>query len=556
MKPFDQNGAFVPTVPTGGNELRQLAVQGAGVTIFSGGVALAIQIVATVVLARLLTPNDFGVVTMVTTFSLLLVNFGLNGMTEAVIQRAEINQDLISTLFWINLAAGALLTIGFAACGSLMARFYHDPRVRPVAAGISLMIVVTSLSVLHLALLKRAMRFSDVSLNDIRARLVSVLVSIGLGFAGWGYWALVVGSVALPVTTTIGAWSLCRWIPGRPRRVAGTESMVRFALHSYGSFSVNYFSRNADNLLVGWRFDAQALGYYKKAYDLFALSAGQLVSSITVVVVSALSKVRSDEEQYRRYLFGAMTVMAFIGMGLSAALTLIGTDIIRLLLGPKWAPSAHIFTYFAPGVGLMILYYTHSWIHLSIGRADRWFRWELIELSVTCLLFFLALRWGPVGIAVAWTVSFGILTIPALWYAGQPIGLGVKPVISIVWRYCVASLAAGLMVAFILRQIPWMATMRGKTGSLVRISSISFLVATFYVGGIVLLHGGWKPLWQMAGLMRELLPAKKWTRFFGPGSQTPVPDVLADLSPGLSTNAPESQPGFDSDSSLQRQEVD
>src|SRR3954471_23175901 len=99
----------------GGNELRQLAVQSAGVTIFSGGVGLVIQVIATVVLARLLTPNDFGVVTMVTTFSLLLVNFGLNGMTEAVIQREEITHELVSTLFWINLAAGVLLTIAFAA---------------------------------------------------------------------------------------------------------------------------------------------------------------------------------------------------------------------------------------------------------------------------------------------------------------------------------------------------------------------------------------------------------------------------------------------------------
>jgi O-antigen/teichoic acid export membrane protein/glycosyltransferase involved in cell wall biosynthesis len=512
LKPFDESGAFVPSVPSGGNELRQLAVQGAGMTIFSGGFGLAIQIVATVILARLLTPNDFGLVTMVTTFSLLLVNFGLNGLTEAVIQREQINHDLLSTLFWINLGAGAFLTISFAAAGRLMARFYHDPRVGPVAAGISLMILATSLSVLHLALLKRAMLFRDVSLNEIRARLVSVVVSIALGWAGWGYWALVVGAVALPVTSTAGAWLLCRWIPGRPRRLADLGSMLRFALHTYGNFSVNYFSRNVDNLLVGWRFNAQSLGFYKKAYDLFALSAGQLVSSISVVVVSALSRVKRDAAQYRRYLLGAMTVMAFIGMALSADLTLVGTDIIRLLLGPKWAPSGHIFTYFAPGIGMMILYYTHGWIHLSIGRADRWLRWGIIEFAVTFLLFIVALRWGPVGIAVAWTVSFWILTIPALWYAGRPIALGVRPIVSVVWRYFVASLVAGSATALIVREIPGLPEAAGATGALLRIVVSSLLLGSSYCAVVVLLHGGFEPLWQIAGLLREMLPAGKFAR--------------------------------------------
>ena len=123
----------------------------------------AIQIIATVLLARLLTPADFGVVAMVTTFSLLVSNFGLNGFTEAVLQREEIDHFLISNLFWINLGAGLLLTIGFAAAGSLVARFYSNPHVTPVAVGMSLTIFITCSSVLHLALLKRAMRFSVVS---------------------------------------------------------------------------------------------------------------------------------------------------------------------------------------------------------------------------------------------------------------------------------------------------------------------------------------------------------------------------------------------------------
>src|SRR5207248_3413719 len=103
--------------------------------------------------------------------------------------------------------------------------------------------------------------------------------------------------------------------------------------------------------------------------------------------------------------------LAFVGMGIGACLTLEGNDFIRLLLGPKWGPAGQIFTFFGPGIGIMMIYSQNGSIHLSIGRADRWFRWIIVEFTVTGLLFLLGLRWGPVGVAAAWTASFWILTI-------------------------------------------------------------------------------------------------------------------------------------------------
>jgi PST family polysaccharide transporter len=476
-------------------------------TVFSGGFAVAIQVVATVVLARLLTPRDFGLVAMVTTFSLLLSNFGINGITEALVQREQINRIQANNLFWINLGGGALLTIGFAAAGSLLARFYGEPLVAPIAAGVSLSILLSSTSVIHLALLKRAMMFSAVAKNDIVARAVAVVVSIFFGWAGWGYWALVLGVCALPMSTAIGAWILCRWFPGRPQQASGTGAMLKFATYTYGRFSVNYFARNADNVLVGWRFGAPALGFYKKAYDLFSLSAAQLVASTSVVAVSALSRVRGDDAQYRRYLLGAVAVMAFLGMGIAGDLTLTGRDLIRVLLGPGWGEAGQIFTFFAPGIGIMLVYGTHGWIHLSIGRADRWFRWGIVEWTVTILLFLVALPWGPQGIAVAWCVSFWTLTIPAMWYAGKPIGLGVAPVIDAVWRYIVASLCAGLACHVFFSRLTALQSASGALGAAERVLLISISFTTLYLGAIVILYRGSSPLKRMTGLLREMAPA-------------------------------------------------
>src|SRR5262249_17314042 len=146
---------------------------------------------STLVLARLLTPTDFGLITMVTTFSLLFVNAGGNGFTEAVLQRPQLSRSLASNLFWINVGTGCVLTLIFAATGSLMARFYGNPRVAIIAAGMSLTIFFTGFNVLHIALLMRAMRFPTVYANQMIARLISVVTSVLLALAGWGVWALV-----------------------------------------------------------------------------------------------------------------------------------------------------------------------------------------------------------------------------------------------------------------------------------------------------------------------------------------------------------------------------
>ncbi|HXN24749.1 MAG TPA: lipopolysaccharide biosynthesis protein [Candidatus Dormibacteraeota bacterium] len=525
MKPFDASGAFIAAAQTG--QLRRRAVRGAGASVLGQAIAFGVQMVATVVLARLLAPGDVGVVTMVTTFSLLLMSFGLTGFTDAILQRDEIDHFLISNLFWINVIGGLVLAVGFASAGSLLVRFYGDPRVGGVAIAISATIFLTSTSVQHLALLKRAMRFSVVSMNDVIARCAAVAISILLAWRGWGYWALVAGAIAQPLSVSVGAWLCCRWIPGLPKRVAGTDSMVRFAMHTYGRYTLNYAARNMDNLLVGWRFGSQALGFYKKAYDLFLLSASQLVIPLNEVAVSTLSRSKADWARYRENFLAVFSVLAFIGMGIGAGVALVGRDLVLLLLGPKWDQSGRIFTFFGPGIGIMFLYTTHSWIHLSIGTPHRWFRWGIVEFIVTGLLFALLLPWGPIGLAVAWTASLWILIVPAFWYAGKPIGLGIAAVVGAVWKYVVACLLASGIVLWTSRALPsgWM------QHAMERIGIISSMFAALYIAAVVLLHRGLAPVKQVLVLLQEFKSSKRLqARMPGVATDAVTDDVAASVS--------------------------
>lgn len=504
MKPFDASGAFAPPVPPGGTALRSLAVRGAGMNIFSGAMGIAIQMAATVVLARLLLPRDFGLVAMVVTFSLLLTNATPNGFYDSILQRKDINRALATNLFWINQGIGVLLTVVFVAAAPLLARFYHEPAVAKIAVVLSIMIWLYNATCIHAALLRRAMRFPAIARNDIIARAAMVMVSIGFGLAGWSYWALVMGQIAWALSTSIGVLVLCPWMPGLPQRRAGTAETLKFAAHISTRYSVNYFVRNFDNLLVGWRFGANPLGYYKKAYDLFAMPMTQIVSTNANVAVSALSRVRDDRPQYLRYLMGAIGLLAFLGMGISGDFTLIGKDIIRLLLGPNWGPAGLIFTFFAPAIGIMLVNGVHGWIHVSLGHADRWLRWGIFEWMVTCGLFFVGLPWGPQGVAMAWCASFWILTLPALWYAGKPIELGVGPVIAAIWRYIAAALAACVGAYALLERIGPLREASGTGGAALRIACASAIFGAFYILAVVILHRGPAPLRTAAKLMKDL----------------------------------------------------
>jgi PST family polysaccharide transporter len=160
----------------------------------------------------------------------------------------------------------------------------------------------------------------------------------------------------------------------------------------------------------------------------------------------------------------------------------------------------------------MLLCHTVGWIHLSVGKPERWLRWSVFQLAATVSLFLLALRWGPEGVAAAWSISFWTLLIPGFWYAGRPVGFGVSDLIVAIWRYAAAALAAGLITAAIMRGTLIWGSYSGTGAALEATVIISILFVTLYLGAVILFHWGLAPLRQLASLLRELAPARKDTR--------------------------------------------
>jgi O-antigen/teichoic acid export membrane protein len=462
------------------SELKSMAVRGGAATVLSQGLSFGINVVGTIVLARLLTPRDFGLVTIVTTFSLLLQNFGSYGFTEAVIQRETVSHDQLSTLFWISVVASSLLTLTFIAVSVPVAWFYKEPELKAICVAVSFSIVFDSLGAQHIALLKRNMQFGTVYLNLVGARTIGLLGAITAAKIGWGYWALVANVLLCPLLTSVGVWACCTWRPGLPKMGTGVRSIVKFVLNTYGYFCTNYVARNIDNVLVGWCYGSVSLGIYKKAYDLFALPVNQLSAPLTSVALASLGRLRADPVRFQRYYLKTISVLAFVGMGLGATLTLTGKDVLRILLGPQWDEAGRIFTYFGPGIGIMLVYNTIGWLHLSLGRANRWFRWGIVEMVVTCLMFVIALPFGPRGLAVAWVCSFCLLIGPGLSYAGRPIRISFLSVLSATWRYTLSAIVPGLVCWSLLSWIDPFVSIFATMSSVTRIGVLLCVFGGMY----------------------------------------------------------------------------
>ena len=485
--------------------LRIRALKGASLTVAGQITSFFVQTVGTLLLARLLTPHDFGLITMVLTISLLLQNLGCNGFIEAVVQKEQVNHEQISTLFWINATLALLLTLVFLMLSPAIAWFYKEPALKPIAAVMAISIFMGGLSNQHISLLMKNMQFSKITGNEVVSSTISIAIAIVLAIWGWGYWALVAKWVLSPVLLTLGAWILCRWRPGLPSRGTGIRPMLRYAFHTYGNFVVTYFRRNLDKILVGRFIGVQQLGFYERAYQLANMLPSQIVSPLNGVSMATFSRLASQPETYRRSYLKVLAILAFVGMPLSAGLTLSSPDVIRFLLGPKWATSVTIFCAFGPSIGIAILYVTHGWLHLSLGTPDRWFRWSIIELAVTILCFAAGLKFGGLGVAISFSVSFYLLLWPALWYAGKPIHLRFGAIISVIWKYFSASLAAGLISWFFLYRYPWTSGLFFALPLLVRLATSFLVIISLYLALIVVLFAGPTPIVHFGEILREMI---------------------------------------------------
>lgn len=430
--------------------LGRQSLRGGAIVITSRAVNAMVQFGSVLFLARLLTPEDYGLVAMVTAlmgFAPVLVDLGTR---DAVVQRVSITEGEVSTLFWLTVGVGCAFALAIFASGPLIAAFYKEPRLTAIVWVSSLTFVAVALTAQHEALVRRAVMFRELAIIGITANAVSAGGAIVMAYCGLGYWALVSRPVAMYSLTAAGIWWYCGWLPGKPVVTSGLRQMVRFGLNLSGFSLTDFVGRNSDRVLIGRRLGARTLGYYQNALFVYENLLEILVFSLHQVAVSSLSKLQDDLEELRRSWAKALSTVAFYAMPAFGILATISADLIVVLLGEKWAPAGALLSVLALRGIPHSAERTLGWLHVVGGRTDRFLRWGLLATCVQLLALVCGLPFGPFGIVWAHVCSMYLLFVPALAYAGRPLGIGVRDVIEVIGAPLAGALAAA-GVGFALR---------------------------------------------------------------------------------------------------------
>jgi len=418
-----------------------------GVVVAGGRVVQGVVSLASVaILARLLTPSDFGVLAMVLPVA-LIVDMTINaGLHVAVMHEARLSASQVSRLFWIGQRFNALILVAMALSAPLLARFYGEPRVTAVALIWTLALAFHGLGAFPESLLKRHIQFGRLTLIEVGAMIVGVAVAITAAMLGYRNVALVLQVVTWSGLRCIGAFVAAKWLPDRPIRSPmpdpEVDRLVRYGASFGGSRAVYWLGRQADRMVVGYVSGAATLGLYDSARRWSWYPFQELFLSLTDVAVASLSRARHDAERFRDYCrrgfaaFLALPMPAIAFVGVEAEL------VVRVLLGERWLAAVPMVRIMCAAAFVDSIGRLTAWLYAAEGNTKQQLRWSVVSTVVTLGAVLAAARKGTVGVTWAFAGATVLLAAPGVLYCLRTSVLTVQDFVVAVRRPTVATIVA------------------------------------------------------------------------------------------------------------------
>lgn len=403
--------------------LRQQTFTGVRWTTVSSLGRAALQVIQVAILARLLTPADFGLIAVVAALLAILQIFSDAGVSNAIIHYQDITSGELSNLYWLNVGAGALLAALLAVASPWIAQWYHEPPLRSLFMIASLTLFAGALGLQPRIVAQKHLRFSSLAKVELGAAVAGCLVAIGIALLGGGAYSLVTGSLVAAACGTALAWRYLSegWRPEFGLRLGKIRRFLRFGAYIIGNNLANAFNSQVDVLLGGRLLGAASIGIYSVPKDLSSRLAGVINPVVTEVSLPVMAKTQSDALALRRLYLQMMRMTASVSFPVYVALALFSGEIVRVLLGLQWVAAAPLLRVLACWALIRSTGNPVGSLLMAVGRPDLSFHWNLALLVIIPPTVWVGSQNGPVGMAYAMAILALLLYVPNWYFLVRPL---------------------------------------------------------------------------------------------------------------------------------------
>jgi len=381
--------------------LTQKASRSAFWNLFGSGSVSAIRFVSTAILARILLPEDFGIVGMAYLVTQVVQLFGNLGLGAAIVQKGNVDEEYLSTAFWGSVAVGFVLTIIGVGASPLAAMFFKREIVQPVVMCLSINFFLSSLASVQTMLLTKNLKFKELTIIEIIMTVFRVTVILALAIMGFRFWSIVFGVITERIVKTAVFYLRSEW---RPRFVFVKEKfyeLFKFGRNLYGANFLSYLNRNLDFIITGRILGATELGYYQFSFNVPHLVQTHLGQKVSQVLFPVYSKVKDDDKRLARGYLKTVTFITLITLPLIAGLAILAHEFIVTVYGQKWIPAVVPLQILCVAAALKSLAVSNSSLLMAKGRPDIFLKWGLFTLPLTALSIWFFSRWGIIGVSSA-----------------------------------------------------------------------------------------------------------------------------------------------------------
>lgn len=426
---------------------RERTLSGALWSVTSQGGRQAIMLVSNLILARLLTPHDFGLVATV----LIFVNFAIilaeQGFGAALIQRQDVTEAHLSSIFWVNVALGGGFTALFFFGAPVIARVFNEDALVPLTRAMSWIFAINSLGMVQTTLLTRDLSFKTLAKVEVASAWFGGAASIYLAWRGWGPMSIAIQSIVAAVVGVLALWRVTSWRPRFLFRRRAVGDLAEFSSNNFIGNVTNYWVRNVDNVLVGYCLGQGPLGVYTRAYSVMLFPLSRVSRVLSRVMFPSLSIIQDDLPRIRGLFLRMTRVIALVTFPVMLGVAASAANFTAVVFGPQWGEMVPVLRILAV-VG-MVQSVTTLVVNIYMSQNQTGLRLRVILpiQAAQVLGIVLGLKWGILGVSIGYAVA-SLATAPVeCYYAGTLIGMSLSDFVSNLRGVFLSSLAMALVVA-------------------------------------------------------------------------------------------------------------